>query len=100
VWAEIASIVFVALIAGVAWFLLRPRPAFVIRIRGDAAHVIQGKATPLVVSAIADVCRQSGVTTGTITGRSHGKRIRLACSSNISSGCQQQLRNVLLAEWK
>ena len=94
----VPQLTFVGLVVGVVWYLLRPRPAFVIRIRGGVAKVVRGKTTASILNAVADVCGQSGVTSGTIRGLTHGKRIRLECSSNISTGCQQQLRNMLLAE--
>ena len=92
------QLAFVGLVVGVAWYLLRPRPAFVIRIHGGVAKVVRGKTTAFILNAVADVCRQNGVTSATISGLPHGKRLRLKCSSNLSVGCQQQLRNMLLAE--
>ena len=92
------QLAFVGLVVGVAWYLLRPRPAFVIRIRGGVAKVVRGKTTAFILNAVSDVCRQNGVTSAAISGLPHGKRLRLKCSSNISVGCQQQLRNMLLAE--
>lgn len=97
-WDGAPQLAFVGLVVGVGWYLLRPRPAFVIRIRAGEATVVRGKTTASILTAVADVCRQSGVTSGTISGLPYGKRVRLKCSSNISLGCQQQLRNMLLAE--
>lgn len=80
------------------WYAAQPRPKFVIRLRNGTAEVVQGKTTESLRRAVSDVCRENGVTSGKISGLAHGKRIRLKCSRNITSGCQQQLRNILLAE--
>ena len=95
------SLTLLAIFGGVlvaVWYAAQPRPKFVIRIRNGAADVVRGKTTESVRKAVSDVCRQNGVTSGTISGLTHGKRIRLKCSRTIPAGCQQQLRNIVLAE--
>jgi len=80
------------------WYAAQPRPKFVIRIRNGSAEVVRGKTTESVRKAVSEVCRLNGVASGTIRGLTHGKRIRLQCSQGIPLGCQQQLRNMILAE--
>ena len=80
------------------WHVAQPQPKFVIRIRNGTAEVVRGKTTESVRKAISNVCRENGVTFGKISGLAHGKRIRLKCSRTIPAGCQQQLRNIMLAE--
>ena len=80
------------------WYAAQPRPKFVIRIRNGTAEVVRGKTTESMRKTVSDICRQNGVTSGKISGLAHGKRIRLKCSKSIPAGCQQQLRNILLAE--
>ena len=86
------------LIIGAGWFLTRPRPVFVIRIRNGIPKAVQGQTSGLVLDGIAEVCRMGGVTSGTVSAWKHGKRIRLKFSKSIPAGCQQQLRNMMLAE--
>ena len=90
-------VIFVGVLAAV-WYAAQPRPKFVIRIRNGTVEVVRGKATESVRKAVSDVCRENGVTSGKISGLAHGKRIRLKCSRSIPAGCQQQLRNMILAE--
>jgi len=80
------------------WYAAQPRPRFVIRVRNGMTEVVRGKTTESVRKAVSDVCRENGVTSGKISGLAHGKRIRLKCSRSIPAGCQQQLRNMILAE--
>lgn len=80
------------------WYAAQPRPKFVIRLCNGSAEVVRGKTTESVRKAIAEVCRLNGVNSGTIRGLTHGKRIRLQCSQGIPPDCQQQLRNMILAE--
>ena len=95
------SLTLLAIFGGVltaVWYAARPQPKFVIRIRNDTAEVVRGKMTESLRKAVADVCRENGVTSAKISGLAHGKRIRLKCTRSIPNGCQQQLRNIMLAE--
>ena len=95
------SLTLLAIFGGVlaaVWHVARPQPKFVIRLRNGTAEVVRGKPTESVRKAVSDVCRENGVTSGKISGLAHGKRIRLKCSRSIPAGCQQQLRNIMLAE--
>jgi hypothetical protein len=98
VFEFVRSLALVLLIIGVGWFLTRPRPVFVIRIRNGVPRLVQGQSSGLVLEDVAEVCRMGGVTSGTVSAWKHGKRIRLKCSRSIPAGCQQQLRNMMLAE--
>ena len=90
-------VIFGSVVAAI-WYAAQPRPKFVIRIRNGTAEVVRGKTTESARKAISEVCRQNGVTSGTLSGLAHGRRIRLKCSGGIPAGCQQQLRNMILAE--
>ena len=95
------SLTLLAIFCGVLvaiWYAARPRPKFVIRLRNGTADVVRGKTTESLRKAVSEVCRESGVTSGKISGLAHGKRIRVKCSRSIPVGCQQQLRNIVLAE--
>jgi hypothetical protein len=91
------QIVFLGLVAVAGWYMLRPRPVFVLKVKGGVPRIVRGKVTDSFQKAVGDICCQCGVTSGLISGFSHGRRVRLKFSRSISADCQQQLRNMLLA---
>lgn len=85
-------------ILGVGWYLLRPPVVFVIRYRGGKPKVVRGRVSESTLKAIDDICQQDQVQSATITAIPTGKRkYRLKFSGTITPGCQQQLRNMVLA---
>jgi hypothetical protein len=90
-------VVVVAIIAA-GWYLRRGTAKFVIRLRRGIPTVTRGEVAPHVLASIVDVCTQCGVTSGTITAIPTGKKqVRMKFSSDIPQGCQQQIRNLMLA---
>lgn len=81
------------------WLAAQPRPLFVIEIRNGIPHLKKGKVTDSFLNGIAEVCRLSGTQSGTIKAYRQNQRTRIQCSSSISFGCQQQLRNMIHAGW-
>ena len=93
----IAILLLIAILIG-AWYLLRPPVVFVIRYRGGKPRVTRGRVSESTLRAIDDICQQDQVQSATITAIPTGKRqFRLKFSGKISPGCQQQLRNMVLA---
>lgn len=85
-------------IGACGWYLSRPRVVFVIRYRAGIGTVVRGQPSASVVKAIHEICRQNNVITGTVTALPCGKRVRMKFSRDIAPGCQQQIRNMMLAE--
>lgn len=80
------------------WFFVRAPTVFVIKVRQGIPRVIRGRATNSVVQAIQEICEQNLVTKGTITATQMGPRkLRLRFTADISPGCQQQIRNLIIA---
>ena len=88
-------IVAVAVVVGVFW-LARPPVVFVIKYRNGTPSVVRGRLTVAMLASIDEICRQNRVTSGTITAITYGKRVRMKFSADISPGCQQQIRNLML----
>ena len=97
---HVPQLVLVAVIVGVIWILSRPRVVFVLRIRDGIPVVVRGRVRDALLRAVEDICRENGITSGTVTALPCGRRARLKCSAEIPAACQQQLRNVLLSEWR
>jgi len=85
-----------AAVAAIVWRALRPRPAFVLRIRHGAVAVeaSRGQVSRAFVADVNDECRRCDVVHGTIKGEWKGRRISLSFSSEIPPSSRQRLRNV------
>ncbi len=90
-------IVIFAITAGL-FYLTRSPVVFVIKYRNGTPSVVRGRLTAAMLESIEEICRQNRVTSGTITAIPYGKRIRMKFSADISPGCQQQIRNLMLVE--
>ena len=95
--AYLPLIIVGTVVAGVL-YLARPPVVFVIRYRKGIARVVRGRLTEVHLASIREICRENEVTSGTITALPHGKRARMKFSGDISQGCQQQIRNLMLLE--
>jgi len=82
------------LVASALWIALRPRGAFVIRIKGGVPRVARGTVTRGFLTEVGETCERHRVRRGVIRGESRGRRIVLGFSGGIPAGCQQQLRNL------
>jgi hypothetical protein len=83
-----------ALVGFALWIALRPRAAFVVRIKQGVPRVARGTVTRSFLQEIADTCSRHGVSHGVIRGVVKGRRITLAFQSGMPPACQQQLRNL------
>lgn len=75
--------------------MARPQVNFQIRYRGGIPKVVRGRITDAMLKSIDEICQQNSVKQGTITAFP-GKRVRMTFTSDIPSGCQQQIRNMML----
>ena len=89
-----------ALAAWALWTALRPRSAFVVRIKGGVPRVVRGTVTRSFLQQIAETCGRHGVSHGVVRGVVKGRRITLAFTEGMPPPCQQQLRNLwALSGW-
>ena len=84
----------VVLAATVVWYLVRPRYAFVVRIRGGVPRLVKGKATVAFLQALGQVCADSAISDGWVRGVGRGQDISLVFSRHIPPPVQQRLRNL------
>ena len=83
-----------ALAVWALWTALRPRSAFVVRIRRGVPRLARGTVTRAFLQEIAETCKRHGVSDGVVRGVVKGPRITLAFTRGIPPPCQQQLRNL------
>ncbi len=80
-----------ALVAWGLWTALRPRPAFVVRIKGGVPRVARGTVTQAFLLQIGEACSRHGVSHGVGPRRGQGRTIALAfsgaCRRPASSSC-------------
>jgi hypothetical protein len=89
-----------AVVAWALWSALRPRSAFVVRIKRGVPRVARGTVTRAFLQEIADTCGRHGVSDGVVRGVVKGPRITLAFTRGMPPTCQQQLRNLwALSGW-
>jgi hypothetical protein len=81
------------LVVAAVWYASLPPIVFVVRVVGGEPRAVRGKVSGPFLDAVAEMCRQHGITAGTVTGVAHGQRIALRFSSGIPEACRQQLRN-------
>jgi hypothetical protein len=85
---------------GIIWSVLRPRCAFVVRIKHGVPRIAKGAVTKAFLQEIGDTCNRHSVRQGVVRGLLKGRRIALGFSRGISPSCQQQLRNLwALSGW-
>lgn len=77
--------------AGVWWVVRKPQAVFVVRDRGGRAEVARGKVAEAFVSAIVEVCCESGLTSG--EARRAGGAAGVAVPGRTPPGVRQRLRN-------
>jgi hypothetical protein len=89
-----------ALAVWALWTAVRPRPAFVVRIKRGVPRVASGTVTRAFLQEIAETCSRHGVIHGAVRGIVNGRRITLAFTRGMPPPCQQQLRNLwALSGW-
>jgi hypothetical protein len=84
----------VMLAAWALWCACRPRPAFVVRIKGGVPGLAKGTVTRAFLHQIGETCRRHQVGHGEVRGVRNGRRIALVFSRGMPPACQQQLRNL------
>jgi Protein of unknown function (DUF3634) len=84
----------VALVAWALWTAVRPRCAFVVRIKGGVPRVARGTVTRSFLQEIAETCGRHGVDRGAVRGVVKGRRLTLTFTGGMPPPCQQQLRNL------
>jgi hypothetical protein len=83
-----------AAVAWVIWRIVQPRALFVLELVDGTPRTKSGKVTAALLSELAGLCREQGVTRGRIRGVSRrGGRIALQFSREFPAGLQQQIRN-------
>lgn len=87
-------IIVAMLVVGGIWLAIRPKYAFLVRIRDGVPHVVKGRLTATHVKDIADVLQSAEITRGWVAGTRRSLRTVLVFSSNIPKQCRQQLRNL------
>jgi hypothetical protein len=91
---QILLLVLIAVPAWAIWSVVRPRPAFVIRIAGGIPRISQGTVSREFVQEVSHACGRHGVRDAVVRGQVRGDRIALAFSGGIPEPCRQQLRNL------
>lgn len=81
-------------VAWALWFALRPRAAFVVRIKRGVPRVARGVVARPFLQDITDTCNRHGVNDGEIRGVVKGRKVTLSFQGGIPTACQQQLRNL------
>ena len=84
----------VALVIWGLWIACRPRPRFVVQIRGGVPRLTRGQITRAFVQEIGEACRRHAVLHGEVRGVVDGRRIGLTFSGDLPEPCRQQLRNI------
>lgn len=82
-----------AVILSLLWFVARPPAVFVVTVRGGTARPGRGKVTDVFLAAVAEVCREFGVSAGEVRGVARGGRISLRFSASFPPAARQRLRN-------
>jgi Protein of unknown function (DUF3634) len=83
-----------AFVAWALWTAVRPRCAFVVRIKEGVPRVARGTVTRSFLQEIAETSGRHLVDEGVIRGVVKGRRIVLTFSAGMPPPCQQQLRNL------
>lgn len=88
------KIMVVAVVAWAVWRLVQPRAVFVVEVVEGGPRVKSGKVTPAALHELGTLCREQGITRGTIRGVMRRDRsIALQFSREFPPGVQQQIRN-------
>jgi hypothetical protein len=94
----LVPLLLVAAIGGAIWWATRSHSAFVVRLVEGRPQAVHGKVTAAFLAEIRDACRRHAVSSGTVRGVVRNGRIALSFSGGFPPGCQQQLRNVWIAQ--
>jgi hypothetical protein len=88
------SIVIVAILVAVAWFVLAPDFAFRIRISKGSLRLAKGTVPRDFLDQASAICRQWNIKRGWIGGVRRERRVTLVFSRSVPPGCRQQIRNL------
>jgi hypothetical protein len=93
----VSYLLLLVLVLAIGWLLYticRPRPLFVVRIRGGVPQAVRGQVTRGFLQDVAETCTRHGVHDGEVRGLAAGRRIDLVFSAGIPNPCRQQIRNL------
>lgn len=100
-WHALQSMVLLVILAVAVWmvyWILRPRPAFQIKIQSGAVVVIAGKVRRQFLNDLSDVISRANQQSGTITApRMQSGRVVFKFSPDIPPELQIQIRNIWYA---
>jgi hypothetical protein len=88
------SIVILAILVAVAWFVLSPNFVFRIRISDGSLRLTRGTVRRDFVEQLSAICREWNIQRGWIGGVRRGQRLTLIFSRSVPPGCRQQIRNL------
>jgi len=92
--ATALKLLLVAAVAIVAVIFLRPRPAFVIRVREGKVSVARGRLSKKLLEDCQHLISESNIRRATIKGFSKAGRIKLRFSRHIPPSYHQRFRNI------
>ena len=92
--AAIIRFLFVAAVVIIAVIVLRPRPAFVIRVRDGKVSVARGKLSRKFLEDCQHLISECNIQYANIRGFSKANRVSLKFSRHIPASCHQRFRNI------
>lgn len=93
----VGTFLVVAVLVLVGWAIhavVRPRPVFVVRVRGGVPRTVTGRVTRGFCQDVADTFARHGVRNGEVRGHAADRRIDLWFSPSVPAPCRQQIRNI------
>jgi hypothetical protein len=77
-----------------AVIVLRPRPAFVIRVRDGKVSLARGRLSKKFLEDCQNLISECGIPHATIRGFSKADRVSLRFSRHVPASCHQRFRNI------
>lgn len=90
----IVTLLIVVLIFAGAYYLLKPKPLFMVQIRNGQAFATHGKVSRQFLRECERIASMYNLSVGWIKGLAHGKRVSLRFSKAIPREYHQNFRNV------
>jgi hypothetical protein len=88
------QLIFPAVVLIVAWVLLRPNPAFVIRIENGIARAAKGRVPAAFLWELNTTCQREHIRQGVIRGLRFRYGVLLRFSQSIPRDRRQGIRNL------
>jgi Protein of unknown function (DUF3634) len=89
-----AHVIFLAVVLLVAWVLLKPTPAFVIRIENGVARAAWGRVPAAFLWELNTTCQREQIQEGVIRGLRFRYGVLLQFSRSIARERRQGIRNL------